>query len=73
MLRRCQLSEREQSAGIILNCVICGAVFRPLTFAPVYADELDGDELQPLIEGKKEALVVENGMEMLPGERVSFE
>ena len=31
-------------AGIILNCVVCGMLFRPLDFVPVYEDELEAEE-----------------------------
>ena len=68
-----QLAQRVQFLGIILNCIVCGAVFRPLIFTPVYADELDSDESQPLIEEKKEASVVEKDTELTPDEGVSFE
>ena len=28
-------------AGIILNCAVCGALFRPLEFVPVYEEDMD--------------------------------
>jgi hypothetical protein len=28
----------------MLSCALCGALFRPLEWVPVYADELDDDE-----------------------------
>jgi MFS family permease len=42
----------NRDSAIILNCVACGALFRPLEWVPVYADELeaDGDQSMSAVE-----------------------
>uniref|UniRef100_A0A914VY92 Major facilitator superfamily (MFS) profile domain-containing protein n=1 Tax=Plectus sambesii TaxID=2011161 RepID=A0A914VY92_9BILA len=34
-------------AGIVLNCAVCGALFRPLLFRPIYADEYEMQQIEP--------------------------
>lgn len=35
------------SVGIVLNCAVCGALFRPLQFRPIYANEYEMDQIEP--------------------------
>ncbi len=38
-------------SGIIANCAVCGALFRPLDFLPVYEEDLESDEAWKMVDG----------------------
>ncbi len=39
-------------SGIIANCAVCGALFRPLEFLPVYEEDLESDEAWKMVDGE---------------------